>query len=61
MTQAAHKQELSSTCGISFDSLLCLGNMSIKRFGGYSQRGQLSEYMQVYLSNTHSRLLQLLC
>ena len=56
MTQAAYKQELSSSYGILFDSLLCLNNMPIKRYVDYLQRrGQLEEYMQVHsLDNTHT-------
>ena len=46
--QAAYKQELSSSYGITFNSLLCLNNMPIKRYVDYLQRqGQLEEYMQV--------------
>ena len=57
MTQAAYKQELSSSYGIAFDSLLCLNNMPIKRYVDYLQRrGQLEEYMQVHsLVHTHTR------
>ena len=56
MTQAAYKQELSSSYGITFDSLLCLNNMPIKRYVDYLQRrGQLEDYMQVHsLVNTHT-------
>ena len=56
VTQAAYKQELSSSYGIAFDSLLCLNNMPIKRYVDYLQRrGQLEEYMQVhFLVNTHT-------
>ena len=48
--QAAYKQELSESHGITFNSLLCLNNMPIKRYVDYLQRrGQLQEYMQVLL------------
>ncbi|CAK0784435.1 hypothetical protein CVIRNUC_007639 [Coccomyxa viridis] len=50
--QAAYKQELSSSYGIAFDSLLCLNNMPIKRYVDYLQRrGQLEEYMQLLVSS----------
>ena len=46
--QAAYKQELSSSYGLTFNSLMCLNNMPIKRYVDYLQRqGQLEEYMQV--------------
>ena len=46
--QAAYKQELSSSYGITFNSLMCLNNMPIKRYVDYLQRQeQLEEYMQV--------------
>ncbi len=50
MTQGAYKQELSESHGITFNNLLCLNNMPIKRYVDYLQRrGQLKEYMQVLL------------
>ena len=46
--QEAYKQELASAYGITFNSLMCLNNMPIKRFADFLLRnGQLSEYMQV--------------
>ena len=46
--QGAYKQELRESHGISFNNLLCLNNMPIKRYVDYLQRrGQLEEYMQV--------------
>ena len=48
--QGAYKQELQQVYGISFNQLLCLNNMPIKRFADYLLRqGQLSDYMQVKL------------
>ena len=49
--QGAYKQELRESHGITFNNLLCLNNMPIKRYVDYLQRrGQLEEYMQVLYS-----------
>lgn len=48
LLQAAYKEELNATYGITFNSLLCLNNMPIKRYVDYLQRrGQLQDYMEV--------------
>lgn len=50
LLQDAYKQELQQAYGISFNSLLCLNNMPIKRYADHLVRhGQLQEYMQVPL------------
>ncbi|EFJ49515.1 hypothetical protein VOLCADRAFT_89786 [Volvox carteri f. nagariensis] len=50
--EAAYKSELGSTYGISFNRLLAINNMPIKRFADWLvQRGQLQAYMQLLLSN----------
>ena len=52
--QGAYKQELSERHGITFNNLLCLNNMPIKRYVDYLQRrGQLEEYMQVLIYDLH--------
>ncbi len=48
--QEAYKTELAETYGITFNGLLCLNNMPIKRYVDYLQRkGQLEDYMVLLL------------
>ncbi len=48
--QEAYKTELAETYGITFNGLLCLNNMPIKRYVDYLQRkGQLEGYMALLL------------
>ncbi|EIE21430.1 Fe-S oxidoreductase [Coccomyxa subellipsoidea C-169] len=50
--QEAYKAELAEAYGISFNGLLCLNNMPIKRYVDYLQRkGQLADYMQLLLGS----------
>lgn len=50
--QEAYKAELAQAYGITFNSLLCLNNMPIKRYVDYLQRkGQLGSYMQLLLES----------
>lgn len=50
--QDAYKQELQQAYGISFNSLLCLNNMPIKRYADHLVRhGQLQEYMQLLVGS----------
>ncbi len=52
MLQEAYKAELAEAYGISFNGLLCLNNMPIKRYVDYLQRkGQLADYMQLLLGS----------
>jgi hypothetical protein len=51
----AYKAELADAYGISFNSLLCLNNMPIKRYVDYLQRkGQLADYRQLLLRSFNS-------
>ena len=48
--QEAYKTELAEANGITFNGLLCLNNMPIKRYVDYLQRkGQLEDYMALLL------------
>ncbi|BDA44657.1 hypothetical protein COCOBI_06-1350 [Coccomyxa sp. Obi] len=48
--QEAYKAELAEAYGITFNGLLCLNNMPIKRYVDYLQRkGQLEDYMALLL------------
>ncbi|CAL8469655.1 g9196 [Coccomyxa elongata] len=48
--QEAYKAELAEAYGITFNGLLCLNNMPIKRYVDYLQRkGQLEGYMALLL------------
>ena len=50
--EPAYKQELGEAYGITFNNLLCLNNMPIKRFADqlYSE-GNLQEYMQLLVDS----------
>lgn len=50
--QAAYKEELASAYGITFNSLLCLNNMPIKRYVDYLQREKgLEAYMELLVNS----------
>ena len=47
-----YKQELREAFDVSFNSLLCLNNMPIKRYWEYlERRGELEEYMQLLVDS----------
>ena len=50
--EPAYKQELGDCYGVTFNNLLCLNNMPVKRFADqlYSE-GKLEEYMQLLVEN----------
>jgi radical SAM/Cys-rich protein len=46
--EPAYKQELEEAYGVSFNSLLCLNNMPIKRFWEFlERRGAMGDYMKL--------------
>jgi hypothetical protein len=50
--QEAYRAELGEVYGITFNSLLCLNNMPIKRYVDYLQRrGLLADYMQLLVES----------
>lgn len=50
--QEAYKAELADSYDITFNQLLCLNNMPIKRYVDYLQRrGQLADYMQLLVAS----------
>ncbi|GAQ78074.1 hypothetical protein KFL_000070430 [Klebsormidium nitens] len=50
--EAAYKDELSKTYGITFNSLFTITNMPIKRFADHlSRKGELQAYMELLVNN----------
>merc|ERR1711937_196122 len=48
----AYKSELSKCYGITFNRLLCLNNMPVKRYSDYlNRKDQLEEYMNLLLES----------
>ena len=50
--EPAYKQELGEAYGVTFNNLLCLNNMPVKRFADQlHSEGKLGEYMQLLVEN----------